>query len=112
MSEHYFAADGNYGDAAGIVILDTTDWSKDVWEYVEMLSEGQRAEIAEDILLGYGSIDQQDCPFVYDDAEFDGACGFTGPVYRHFEYPVQGESGGYTWECPDCGAQNNYEGEE
>lgn len=111
--EHYFASDGSCGDAAGLVILDTTGWPADHWGYIAQLSGGKRAEIAEDIMLGYGSIDQQDCPGVWIDGDGRAReCGFVGPVYRNFEYPDQGESGGYTWECPECGSENSYEGDE
>lgn len=111
MSKTYFAADGNYGDAEGLVILDTTGWTPDHWGYIAMLSDGQRAEVGEDLAAGRGSIDQQDCPFIYEDAEFDGACEWSGYVYRHFEYPEQGADGGYTWTCPRCDTEHNYEGE-
>lgn len=111
-TQHYFAADGNYGDAAGLVILDTTDWTPDHWRYVESLSEGERAEIAEDIMLGYGDIDQQDCPAVASNGMGDDLqdCGFTGYVYRHFDYPAQGSDGGYSWTCPNCGTVSTFEG--
>lgn len=109
QQQHYFASDGNYGDAAGLVILDTTNWRQKHFDYIAMLSEGKRAEVAEDIMLGHGSIDQQDCPGIFG-AALDRPCGFTGWVYRHFSYPEQGEEGGYTWECPECGSENEYEG--
>ena len=32
---HYFAADGNYGSADGLVIVDTSDWDDDDWAIIE-----------------------------------------------------------------------------
>jgi len=32
---HYFATDGNYGSADGLVIVDTSDWDDDDWAIVE-----------------------------------------------------------------------------
>lgn len=32
---HYFAPDGNFGDAAGMTIVDTTDWADSDFEFVE-----------------------------------------------------------------------------
>ena len=103
---HYFAKNGSYGSADEIVILDTADWPKENLDY--RCADRERHEIAQRIMLGYGSIDQQDCPMMLLDATF---CEFSGPVYRHFQYPDQGDSGGYFWDCPDCGADNHYEGD-
>jgi hypothetical protein len=38
----YFAADGNYGDATGLVIVDTSTWDEDTWEAVEAANEWTR----------------------------------------------------------------------
>lgn len=111
MSKTYFTTDGTYGDAEGLVVLDTTGWTPDHWDYIATLSDGRRAEVGEDLAAGLGSLDQQDCPFIYEDAEFDGACGFSGIVYRQFFDVERGADGGYTWECPECGTTNDYEGE-
>jgi hypothetical protein len=43
---HYFAVDGNYGSADGIVIVDTSDWSEDDWEAIEMAGDSDRASVA------------------------------------------------------------------
>lgn len=106
--QHYFASDGNFGDAAGLVILDTGDWPAGHWEAFDAIAESERHITAERIMLGHGSIDQQDCPGVTPIGETP--CGFSGYVYRHFEYPSQGEEGGYTWTCPNCGSEYEYEG--
>lgn len=111
MVKHYFSTDGNYGNAEGLVIIDTTDWSAEVWAYIEGLDEGYRAEVTEDIAAGRGSIDQQDCPEYMDEA-LTVECGFTGPVYRQFVDPERGEDGGYTWTCPDCETEHEWEGED
>lgn len=118
MTQHYFATDGNYGDAKGMVVIDTTHWTRDQWDYIENLSEGQRAEVTEDIAAGKGSIDQQDCPHGWQEEDPNtGAireveCGFVGQVYRAFYDPERGEEGGYTWECPNCETAHDWEGED
>lgn len=43
---HYFALDGNYGNADGIVIVDTSDWSEDDWSAIEMAGDSDRASVA------------------------------------------------------------------
>jgi len=45
----YFATDGNYGSAAGIVIADTTSWSEEEWGEIEEASDYLRAATAENI---------------------------------------------------------------
>jgi hypothetical protein len=35
----YFAADGKYGDATGLTIIDTTDWTADDWKLLKDVSE-------------------------------------------------------------------------
>lgn len=42
----YFASDGNFGDAEGMVMVDTTDWTEEEWEIIENARESDRAEIA------------------------------------------------------------------
>jgi hypothetical protein len=42
MSYTYFAEDGNYGDASGLVIVDTSDWTEEQWQMIEGTSDGFR----------------------------------------------------------------------
>ena len=49
MIEHYFAIDGNYGDASLIVIVDTTDWDKLDWIEIEEASDWERHLVAQEI---------------------------------------------------------------
>lgn len=98
--KHYFSPDGNYGDATGLVVIDTEDWSPADWDYIEGLSEGRRAEVAEDLEAGRGSLDFQDCT----------VCTFTGSVFRRFVDMERGEDGGYTWTCPQCESVHDWEG--
>ncbi len=44
--KHYFAADGNYGDATDGVIVDTTDFTEEDWEKIENAPDEQRVHIA------------------------------------------------------------------
>lgn len=39
----YFAKDGSYGDAAGLVIVDTSKWTEETWNMIEETSDGFRA---------------------------------------------------------------------
>jgi hypothetical protein len=45
----YFAVDGNYGSADGMVVVDTTSWSEEDWTQVEEASDSERAQIALDL---------------------------------------------------------------
>jgi hypothetical protein len=54
MIKHYFATDGSYGDAEGLVIIDTSDWTDDEWGLVEDAPDDQRAAIAAS-LAAHGS---------------------------------------------------------
>lgn len=42
----YFALDGNYGDADGIVIVDTTGWSEEDWTAIDEVGDADRANLA------------------------------------------------------------------
>jgi len=39
----YFAKDGSYGDASGLVILDTSKWTEETWQMIEETSDGFRS---------------------------------------------------------------------
>ena len=57
MALTYFAADGSYGDAAGLIILDTRAWNKEQWDEVEEASDYVRAAIASRIARVNGEIE-------------------------------------------------------
>lgn len=42
----YFAEDGSYGSADGLVIMETTHWSELDWEIVESVNEWNRPVVA------------------------------------------------------------------
>jgi len=46
MGTSYFAADGSYGDAAGIVVIDTTTWDEEDWDTITFAPDSERARIA------------------------------------------------------------------
>jgi len=100
MSKTYFTTDGSYGDAEGLVIVDTTTWGSDEWEFIQNLPDGQRAEIAEDLSYGKGALGVKECH----------KCEFAGIVYVDFDDPDLEEDGGYSWECPECGSEHVFEG--
>lgn len=43
---HYFALDGNYGDAAGLTVIDTGDWTESDFAIIDEASDGDRPEVA------------------------------------------------------------------
>lgn len=51
---HYFATDGNYGDANGLVVVETTKWNELDWEAVEESNDESLPATAEIIAKRYG----------------------------------------------------------
>lgn len=49
MTTYYFAADGSYGDADTLIIVDTADWTEEDWDHIEFARDRDRAEIAASI---------------------------------------------------------------
>jgi hypothetical protein len=49
----YFAEDGNYGDAVGLLVLETTYWREIDWEILEAASDSQRVNVAKLITESY-----------------------------------------------------------
>jgi len=49
-SKHaYFAQDGSYGDALGMVIMDTVLWTADDWEAMDEAIDYERVALAQRI---------------------------------------------------------------
>jgi hypothetical protein len=46
---HYFADDGNYGDAEGLVVVKTEGWTEDDWDLIFMAQDWDRPRVARDI---------------------------------------------------------------
>lgn len=46
MALTYFAADGSYGDAHGLIILDTRGWGNDHWDKIDASSDRERIIVA------------------------------------------------------------------
>lgn len=53
---HYFAIDGNFGNADGIVLCQTQDWTEEDWDRVETCTDDERANIAVEISRQYGNL--------------------------------------------------------
>lgn len=51
----YFAEDGNYGDANGMVVMETTFWSADDWDIIEQTSDEDRPVVARLLTESYES---------------------------------------------------------
>jgi len=54
MSHTYFAADGNYGNATDLVVVDTEDFTELDWQAIDEAGDSERNEVA---LLISGRID-------------------------------------------------------
>jgi hypothetical protein len=50
---NYFAEDGNYGNADGLTIMETTHWNELDWQIVEEASEWARPEVARVLTESY-----------------------------------------------------------
>ena len=46
---HYFAEDGNYGNAEGLVIIRTDNWTDDDWDYIVLAQDWDKPRVARDI---------------------------------------------------------------
>lgn len=46
INKHYFTDDGTYGDARGLITLDTRNFTPEEWAWVEEASDGERVRIA------------------------------------------------------------------
>lgn len=53
MQITYFATDGNYGDAEDIFICDTSKWSPEEIEAIEMAGDISRIDVAMQIAANY-----------------------------------------------------------
>ena len=42
----YFAEDGSFGDARGLVVLDTSNLTEEDWLTIEEASDSERAQVA------------------------------------------------------------------
>jgi hypothetical protein len=42
----YFAEDGTYGNAKGLLVLDTELWTEDDWHKIDTASDNERATVA------------------------------------------------------------------
>lgn len=52
---HYFATDGNYGDATDILIVHTDQFTEADWEQIEQAPDAHRAMVAEMIAQRYSA---------------------------------------------------------
>lgn len=53
MTAHYFAADGNYGDAKNLFTCDTDKWTEDDWNEIESETDADRVKTAMEIARKY-----------------------------------------------------------
>lgn len=56
MALTYFAGDGSFGNANGLVIIDTRAWSPEDWDALEAANDWNRAAIAHNIAQQNGDI--------------------------------------------------------
>ena len=46
LSTTYFALDGNYGTADGMVVVDTSGWTEEDWQAIDEVGDSDRASLA------------------------------------------------------------------
>lgn len=49
----YFAEDGNYGNAGGLTIMETTHWNETDWDIIESAADWARPEVARALTESY-----------------------------------------------------------
>jgi hypothetical protein len=49
----YFAEDGSYGNAVGLMVLDTTKWTALDWEIIDSVSDNERTRVSRLIAESY-----------------------------------------------------------
>ena len=52
----YFSTDGSYGDANGLIIVNTNAWPQDDWDRIEAASDWERPIVALEIAAQNGDI--------------------------------------------------------
>lgn len=72
----YFATDGNYGSADGILVLETTGWSELDWQMVDGVSDWHRPAVARLITESYEP--DADQAFIRKKLEEDYGFDFSG----------------------------------
>jgi hypothetical protein len=50
MTKYYFADDGNYGDAEGLLVVDDNDFSTAEWEVIETAHDSERLWLVRGLL--------------------------------------------------------------
>lgn len=65
MTTLYFAADGSWGNAEGILVVDARRWSSEDFERVSSCADSDRLEIAKSINSDLSSVDDA-LPLEYD----------------------------------------------
>jgi hypothetical protein len=45
----YFAADGNFGDAEGLVVVDTSKWREQEWAEINRADDRSRGQVAREL---------------------------------------------------------------
>ena len=52
----YFSTDGSYGDANGLIIVNTNAWPQDDWDKIEAASDWERPIVALEIAAENGDL--------------------------------------------------------
>jgi|AntAceMinimDraft_5_1070358.scaffolds.fasta_scaffold10030_1 hypothetical protein len=74
----YFAEDGSYGNAVGLMVLDTTKWTALDWEIIDSVSDNERPTVARLIAESYE--EGADHTFIRNKLETE--YGITFPDYK------------------------------
>ncbi len=51
MSRKYFTADGSYGDATDMLVIDTDLFTQEDWDEIDNASDSERSDLAQQIAL-------------------------------------------------------------
>ena len=50
MTLHYFAEDGNYGSAEGLIVVDSSTFTEEEWEEIESLPDNDRILFVQEVI--------------------------------------------------------------
>jgi hypothetical protein len=50
MTLHYFAEDGNYGSAEGLIVVDSSTFTEEEWEEIDSLPDNDRILFVQEVI--------------------------------------------------------------
>jgi len=101
LPKHYFASDGNYGDAAGLLVVDSGAYTPEEWEELEAATDSTRLGLARELAARKGYAWTSESVIVCD--------GCNSPMLPNLS--TWEDSDGCGWICTD-GDCSNFTGGE